>query len=146
MYLRLLLMTVLSFISMFVLMYMMVNEYDDVFANLNQAYMAAIMTAPMVLFELILMGSMYKNRKINIVLGVVAAVVLVVFSYSIRKQTAIEDKEFLRSMIPHHGGAVLMCKNAEIQDQEIKELCQTIISSQESEIGWMKKKLNELNR
>jgi len=49
-------------------------------------------------------------------------------------------------MIPHHGGAVLMCKNAEIQDQEIKELCQTIISSQESEIGWMKKKLNELNR
>ena len=38
-YLRLLAMTVLSFLAMYVLMYAMVDEFADVYGNLNQAYM-----------------------------------------------------------------------------------------------------------
>jgi uncharacterized protein (DUF305 family) len=144
MYLRLLLMAVLSFISMYVLMYMMVDKYDDVFPNLNQLYMAGMMTAPMIIFELLLMGSMYKNKKVNLVLIGLSIVLLALFSFFIRRQTGISDKEFLKSMIPHHGGAVLMCRNAEIQDAEITQLCQSIISSQQSEIDLMKRKLREL--
>jgi uncharacterized protein (DUF305 family) len=71
-------------------------------------------------------------------------VLLALFSFFIRRQTGISDKEFLKSMIPHHGGAVLMCRNAEIQDVEITQLCQSIISSQQSEIDLMKRKLREL--
>jgi len=50
MYLRLLVMAVLSFISMYVLMYMMVDKFEDVYPNLNQFYMAGMMTAPMIVF------------------------------------------------------------------------------------------------
>jgi uncharacterized protein (DUF305 family) len=35
---------------------------------------------------------------------------------------AVGDKQFLRSMIPHHAGAILMCEKASIKDAEIRAL------------------------
>ena len=52
-----------------------------------------------------------------------------VFLLLIRQQTAIGDRQFLRSMIPHHAGAILMCQEASLQDVEIEQLCQGIMSS-----------------
>jgi uncharacterized protein (DUF305 family) len=49
-------------------------------------------------------------------------------------------------MIPHHGGAILMCEEAQIQDPEIKQLCKNIISGQQAEINQMKAKLREFER
>lgn len=43
-------------------------------------------------------------------------------------------------MIPHHGAALLMCQKAELQNPEIKELCNGIITTPQSEIGLMKAK------
>jgi uncharacterized protein (DUF305 family) len=56
----------------------------------------------------------------------------------IRTQTTIGDTAFLRSMIPHHSGAILMCREASIRDPEIKALCGQIIRSQAQEIDQMK--------
>lgn len=64
----------------------------------------------------------------------------------IRQQAAISDKQFLRSMIPHHASAILMCEQASISDPEIKQLCEEIISSQQREIDQMQAKLDELER
>ena len=145
-YINLGIMAVLSFISMFVFMYMMVDSFGNVYPNLNQFYMAGLMTAPMVVIEIFVMWSMYNNKKVNLIIAGVSVVLLILFALFIRKQTAISDREFLKSMIPHHGGAVLMCDNTNLQDSEIKELCKGITSSQQSEIDWMKKKLAELDR
>jgi uncharacterized protein (DUF305 family) len=69
----------------------------------------------------------------------------ILFFFFTRKQTAINNKQFIRSMIPHHASAILMCKNASITDSEIKQLCQSIISSQQSEINQMKQMLKRLD-
>jgi uncharacterized protein (DUF305 family) len=61
----------------------------------------------------------------------------------IREQTGIADRQFLRSMIPHHAGAILMCERASIQDPEIRRLCSTIISGQQAEIDQMTAKLSQ---
>lgn len=53
----------------------------------------------------------------------------------------MSDREFLKSMIPHHEMAISMCQEASLQDNEIKELCKNIIATQQSEINFMKKKL-----
>jgi uncharacterized protein (DUF305 family) len=143
---RLATMAVLSFVSMYVLMYAMVDTLANVYVNLNQFYMAGVMTAPMVLIELALMGAMYGDRKKNVVIAAVAVVALGVLWLSIRGQLAITDRQFLRSMIPHHAGAILMCEKAPIRDPEIKELCTAIVSSQQSEIDRMKAKLAQLER
>ncbi len=145
-YRHLILMTVLSFLSMYVLMYAMVNAFANVFMSLNQVYMAGLMTAPMVMIELSLMGAMYENKRLNTLSTAVSAIVLVACFFFIRQQTAITDKQFLRSMIPHHAGAILMCEKAPIQDPDIKELCRSIISGQQSEIDKMKAKLAELSK
>jgi malate/lactate dehydrogenase len=142
-YRQLLIMALLSFIAMYGLMYAMVDSFANVYNNFNQAYMAAIMAAPMVIIELIVMGSMYKNKKLNAIIMGVSALALVIFFIFIREQTAISNKQFLRSMIPHHGGALLMCEKAPIQDPEIKELCRKIIQSQQEEITQMKRMLEE---
>jgi uncharacterized protein (DUF305 family) len=143
-YRHLLIMAVLSFISMYILMYAMVNTLNNVFNNFNQFYMAGLMTAPMVLIELFVMRSMYQNKGRNALIIVVSIIAALVFFLLIRQQTAISDKQFLRSMIPHHAGAILMCEQASVEDAEIKELCGAIISSQQAEIDQMKAKLLEL--
>ena len=56
---------------------------------------------------------------------------------AIRQQWLIGDREFLRSMIPHHSGAILMCGKAPIRDPEIRTLCAGIIEGQKKEIDQM---------
>lgn len=144
MYWKLAVMAVLSFTSMYVFMYMMVDSFGNVYPNVNQFYMAGLMTAPMIVIEIFVMWSMYQNKIANLIIAGVSIVGLVLFSLFIRQQTTVSDEQFLKSMIPHHGGAVLMCDNPRLEDAEIKELCKEITSSQQSEIDWMKRKLNEL--
>ncbi|HJZ12070.1 MAG TPA: DUF305 domain-containing protein [Acidobacteriota bacterium] len=143
---RFLVMITLHLIAMYVFMYAMVNDFGNVFNNFNQVYMAALMTASMVLIELPLMMEMYKSKKLNTIIIAVGLVVLVGSLLLIRKQGAISDRQFLRSMIPHHAGAILMCEEASIADTEIKELCKSIITSQQAEIDQMKAKLEQMTR
>ena len=145
-YIRLLTMTVLSFISMYVFMYSMVDIFDNVYPNLNQLYMAALMTAPMVLIEIAVMQAMYKNQKANIAIAVAGIVTLAGCFLMIRQQTAIADSQFLKSMIPHHAGAILMCEKAPIADAEVRKLCRSIIDSQRREIADMKVILGRLEK
>jgi hypothetical protein len=100
-------MTFLSFIFLYLLMYSMVDSTANVYFNLNQFYMAGIMTIPMVLIELFLMRSMYKNKKLNKLISFVSLAAFVILFALLRNQTAIGNKEFLKSMIPHHAGALL---------------------------------------
>src|SRR5262245_49039233 len=100
-YVRLGLMALLSFVAMYILMYAMVAMPGDIHPNLNQAYMAALMAAPMVLIELALMGGMYPNKRLNAAIAAGSAIIFVGAFFFIRQQTAIGDTEFLRSMIPH---------------------------------------------
>lgn len=124
-------MVLISFLAMFLLMYSMVDKLANVIINVNQFYMAGLMTASMIIIELILMSSMYKNKKMNTVIIAISAVVLMACFFFIRNQTTVTDKQFLKSMIPHHSAAILMVKEAKITDPEIKKLADDIISSQQ---------------
>ena len=143
---RFLLMITLHFVAMYILMYAMVNSFANVFNNFNQVYMAALMTSSMVLIELPLMMGMYKSKKRNAIIIAVGFVVLVGSFLLIRKQSAISDRQFLRSMIPHHAGAILMCEEASIEDRDIQDLCRNIVAGQQAEIDQMKAKLDQLGR
>lgn len=140
-YWHLLIMAVLSFVAMYFLMYAMVDKFENVYLSLNQAYMAGLMAAPVVIIELVVMGMMYPSKPLNlIIIGGSVAVALLLFLF-IRQHSMIYESQFLRSMISHHAGAILMCENTRFHDPEIKQLCLNIITSQESEIAQMKAKL-----
>lgn len=142
-YRHLAIMTALSFLAMYFLMYAMVNALGNVYMNFNQVYMAGLMAAPMMLIELAVMRAMYHDRRLNAVIAGGAVVVALLCFLFIRRQTGIGDRQFLRSMIPHHAGAILMCNEASINDADIKRLCQNIRLSQQAEIDQMKGMLGE---
>lgn len=145
-YKRLGLMLGLSFVAMYTLMYAMVDIFGNVYGSLNQAYMAALMTSPMAIFEILLMGMMYPNRRRNALI-VGASVIVFIFAWMfIRQQVAIGDRQFLRSMISHHAGALLMCEEASLEDREVKALCRTILTGQQAEIDQMKRILKRLDQ
>lgn len=103
------------------------------------------MTAPMVIFELLLMGMMYPKRKLNICIVTVSVLALIFFWFGIRQQIGVGDEQFLKSMIPHHSGAILMCEKANLTDPQIQQLCQNIISGQQEEITQMREILERID-
>ena len=143
-YKKLLIMTVLSFVTMYMLMYAMANSWANVYPNINQFYMAGLMTMPMIIIELILMGKMYGDRKLNAGLITVCSGGLIAFFLLIQSQTAVSDRQFLKGMIPHHAAAILMSEQSKSRDPEIKKLQEEIISSQRKEIEVMKAKLKSI--
>ncbi|RTL71650.1 MAG: DUF305 domain-containing protein [Hyphomicrobiales bacterium] len=136
-------MTALSFVSMYILMYAMVNAFPNVLNSINQVYMAGLMTAPMVLIELALMRDMYPDQRLNAIVAGVSVLALILFFVAIRTQAFVGNTQFLRSMIPHHSGAILMCSRAKLEGSELTTLCQNIIKSQAEEIAQMRRLLDK---
>ena len=127
----------IDFVIMYLVMYTMIATLDHFHFNLNTVYMTAMMVAPMTIIMLVSMRSMYPSPRVNLVAGVVAALVFLASFAAMRTQAAVGDAEFLRSMIPHHSGAILMCKEASLHDPEIVALCVQIVKSQQAEIAQM---------
>ena len=136
-YHHLAIMAALSLVAMYFLMYAMVDRPSNVYGNLNQLFMAGLMTAPMVVIELIVMRRMYPDRRRNVLIAALSLAAGVAMFLFIRQQTAIADEQFLRSMIPHHSSAILMCERATLHDAQLRELCDSIIESQQEEIELM---------
>lgn len=143
-YLSLFLVSLVHFVIMYAVMYTMVNGASDIYLNLNFVYMTGMMLAPMVVLMPLTMKMMYPNQKMNVAIALAMAVIFVAFYVFTRQQTFINDKEFVRSMIPHHSGAILMCREAVIRDPELKNLCSEIIESQIREVNQMKEILKRL--
>lgn len=143
-YPHLFIMLALSAIAMYGLMYGMVDRFANVYLNLNQLYMVLVMVAPMAIIEVLVMRSMYQDRRLNAAIVIGSAIVLLASWVMLRQQTAIGDRQFLRSMIPHHAGAILMCEQAPITNADIQSLCRSIIRSQQTEIDEMKRMLTSV--
>ena len=74
-YVHLGVMAFLSFLAMYGLMYSMVDSFANVYMSFNQVYMAALMAAPMVVIELIVMRKMYKDQRLNAIIMVVSVLI-----------------------------------------------------------------------
>lgn len=130
-------------VIMFFLTYAALAEVGHFQANLNRFYMALLMVAPMGMVMLIVMRPMYQDDRLSAALGLGFVVIFFGSLFLIRTQMTIGNDQFLRSMIPHHSSAILMCEEASISDPEISELCDNIIQSQREEIAQMKALLND---
>ncbi|TKW62078.1 MAG: DUF305 domain-containing protein [Blastochloris viridis] len=135
---------IVDFVLMYLVMYTMIDNLSDFYLNLNNVYMTLMMVAPMAIVMLIFMRSMFPSRMANIAIILAAVIVFGISYYGMRSQMAVGDKEFIKSMIPHHSGAVLMCREAKLNDPELLGLCQQIIGSQNEEISQMKRILDRL--
>jgi uncharacterized protein (DUF305 family) len=130
--------TLVNAVIMYLVMYTMIDSLSDFYNNINQVYMVLMMAAPMVIIMLFDMRSMYTDNKLNLILYAVATALLIGGFLGMRAQAAVGNEQFLKAMIPHHSGAILMCGKAKITDPEIVKLCEGITKSQQAEIDQMK--------
>lgn len=141
---RLMIELAIDFVIMYLVMYTMIRTLDHFYLNINNVWMTLMMVTPMALVMLFAMRSMFPLRGRNLLLIAGALVVFGVSYYGMRTQVGVDDKQFLRSMIPHHSGAILMCQEASLRDPEIQALCRQIVDSQQQEIAQMQAMLERM--
>jgi len=130
----------LSFVAMYITMYMNTYEWDHIYFSLTRFYMACLGISAMAVIMLSLMLKMYKNKKKNIAIYVGSLILFVSALGLVRaQQPIIGDVLWMKAMIPHHSIAILTSKRADISDPEAKKLAEEIIEAQVREIAEMKK-------
>jgi uncharacterized protein (DUF305 family) len=127
----------LSFAVMYLAMFSMIDGWGDLRNNVNTFYMALTMVAPMGSIMLATMAGMYPSKKLNLALHMGMAALFVVGFAGTRAQAFVDDRQFIDSMVPHHSGAILMCREADLRDAELIRLCQEIRDAQRREIQQM---------
>ena len=146
-YMTLLLNVAISAVVMYFVMFAMIWSGAQFVQNINFVYMAILMATPMGVLMLIMMGPKCPDRRLNIALHALFVILFLVALWATRSQALVGDKQFVRSMIPHHSGAILMCNRASLQDAEVRDLCfsrEGIVRSQEREIEQMEAILRRL--
>ncbi|MBL8276397.1 MAG: DUF305 domain-containing protein [Pelomonas sp.] len=127
----------LSLIPMYLAMFTMIDGWGDYRNNVNMLYMALTMLAPMGVIMLATMGKMYVNKPLNLALYAGLTVLFLASLLATRRQALVDDRQFIDSMIPHHSGAILMCREAKLADPELLRLCGEIVKAQRAEIEQM---------
>lgn len=144
-YARYFLMLGLSFLAMYITMYLNTYELDHVYFSLTRFYMTCLGIAAMAVIMLALMQQMYKNKKKNIGIYVGSLILFISALVLVRVQRPIVgDLLWMKAMIPHHSIAILTSERADLSDPEVRELADEIIKAQKREIGEMKAMIKRL--
>lgn len=143
-YVKFLVMILVSTIVMFGMMYLNVFSIDHIFFSQTRIYMALMMGAAMAIIMLLFMWKMYENKKANMGILAVSALIFCLSLFLVRSQATIKDTDWMKAMIPHHSIAVLTSNRANLEHPEVKELAEEIIDAQEREIQQMKEMIKRL--
>jgi cell division protein FtsW (lipid II flippase) len=145
MYPKFFLMLGLSFLAMYITMYLNTYAIDHVYFSLTRFYMSCLGIAAMAVIMLSLMLNMYKNKKKNIAIYIGSFLLFVSALVLVRAQSPIiGDVLWMKAMIPHHSIAILTSERADISDPEAKTLAEEIIKAQKKEIDEMKRMIERL--
>lgn len=132
-------------IQYFIMSIIMTNSVTNITFSLGKFYISAIMALLMGLLEVCMYDyHMYQMRStISAPYYLVLLFSLFVFLYLYRNQIYIDDNEYLREMIEHHSMALLTSDEIlqKTQSERVKTLAENIVSTQNSEISYMKQLL-----
>jgi uncharacterized protein (DUF305 family) len=141
---KFLLMLVCSFVIMYAVMFLNADRFDHVYLSTTRLYMTLLMVSPMAVLMIMMMPGMYKDKRLNSLIILMAFLTFGLSVVFLRSQTFISDVQYMKGMIPHHSSAILASEEADLQDPEVKKLAEKIVSSQKREISEMKALLQRL--
>lgn len=143
-YMRFFGMLLASFIVMYAVMFLNVNDLEHIYLSTTRLYMTILMISPMAIIMLAFMPSMYPNKKANLTIYITFCVIFILAFTFLRNQTFIGDRQYLKAMIPHHSSAILTSSRADLKDPQVRALADSIIILQRREIQLMKSALDRL--
>ncbi|MEC7794385.1 MAG: DUF305 domain-containing protein [Pseudomonadota bacterium] len=127
-----------STVVMFGLMYLNTYLLGHVFFSETRAYMAVLMGAVMAFIMLAFMLGMYSNKTANIAIFVGSIIIFGGSLWLVRSQITVQDRSYMRAMIPHHSIAIMTSSRAEISDPRVRSLADGIVYAQDKEIAEMR--------
>jgi len=119
-YKRFLLTLFISFLIMYIVMFLNIASINHIYFSLTRFYMALLMVAPMGILMLFMMKKNFNNKKLNRIMLISGIVIFVLALVFLRTQTFIQDEQYMKAMIPHHSSAILTSQEARINDSEVK--------------------------
>jgi uncharacterized protein (DUF305 family) len=137
---------IISFIIMYGVMFLNVDEANHIHISTTRIYMSLLMVSAMAVIMMLMMGNMYPSKRVDTGIIVGAIVVFGLVLAGLRTQTPIGDVQYMKAMTPHHSSAILVSKHANLKDTEVEKLSEGIITSQEKEIAEMKAILNRMGK
>ena len=126
-----------STLVMLGLMYLNTYAFEHVRWSETRFYMAFMMGGAMAVIMLSFMLNMYKNQKTNLTIYAGAVIVFLLALWLVRSQATVEDRSYMKAMIPHHSIAIMVSERADIDDVRVRELADEIIRAQRREIKEM---------
>ncbi|CAN5790931.1 hypothetical protein BH23ACT12_BH23ACT12_20350 [soil metagenome] len=136
-YLRFGAMIATSTVTMFLLTYTNTYAWGHVRWSEERVYMALLMGGAMAVVMLSFMWSMHRIVLVNVAILGAAFVLMGAALWLSRSQQFVEDREYMKGMIPHHSIAILTSERADIDDLRVCELANQIIRAQRKEIAEM---------
>lgn len=134
---RFLAMIATSTVIMLGLMYLNSYQLSHVRFSETRTYMALYMGGMMSLVMLAFMWGMYKDKAKNWVIVAGSVLLFAIALFLVRSQVTVQDRAWMKAMIPHHSIAILTSERAEIDDVRVRELADEIIEAQRREIAEM---------
>ena len=125
-------------------MNMLAYRFKDLYFSLTLFYGGLLMASNMIWsHEIVHYLSMGMFDKKLFLFGIILSVIIVII---MRKQILVNDKQWLRRMIPHHSTALTTSNQImkKTKDKKIKKLAHEIIETQEREIKLMKDMINNV--
>jgi uncharacterized protein (DUF305 family) len=135
-----------SFVLMYAIMFMNVNNISHVYLNMTRFYMTVMMISAMAILMILLMPMMYPNKRKNTAWTISGIAVFILAFISVHRQFGISDVQYMKGMIPHHSIAIMTSENAHITDPRVRKLADNIIKTQKKEIAEMKSIIDSLQR
>lgn len=126
-----------SSVVMFVLTYTNAYSSEHVRWSEERLYMALLMAGAMAIVMLGFMWGMYRDTRVNVAIVAVGLALMGSALWLSRSQSFVDDREYMKGMIPHHSIAILTSERADLDDIRVCALADSIIRAQMKEIDEM---------
>lgn len=145
-YLRFGAMIATSMAIMYAVMYVNTYQLSHVEWSETRFFMTLLMGSTMAVVMLGFMLGMYRNDRVNA--GIIAGSILLfgLGTVLVRSQNTVDDRSYMRAMIPHHSIAILTSENSKLKDIRVCELAVDIIKAQRREISEMQWLIADIGR
>ena len=139
--------TVKSHVIMFIVMVivgmlfnpmnMLAFKISDLYLSITLFYGGLLMASNMIWAHEII--HYFEMGHINMTVFFIGLLFSIISVFLLRKQLFVDDKQWLKRMIPHHSTALTTSKliHGRTDDEKIKKLSKDIIETQEKEIRLM---------
>lgn len=134
-----------STVVMFILMYLNTYLFGHIFFSETRAYMAVLMGATMAFVMMAFMMAMYPSKAANVSILAGSVGVFALSLWLVRSQITVQDRSFMRAMIPHHSIAIMTSSRAELTDPRVQTLAHDIAYAQDKEIAEMRYLIDDIS-